>query len=231
MKLLKLASVTLALVSSSAAMAGTVNAVASFSVLGDIVQQVGGEHVKVTSLIGPGSDPHTFSPTPQDSITLNKADVVFVSGLGLEGWTDRLVSASGYKGDVITASEGIQTRSMIDDGEKMVDPHAWNSMANGVTYATNVMNALIKADPEDADYFKQHGEAYIKQLNELNTWAIDTFKAIPKEKRKVLTSTMPLAISVLNTVLNLWRLKASRLSQRRVHNMSQVLLIRSKRRR
>lgn len=188
MKLLKLASVTLALVSSSAAMAGTVNAVASFSVLGDIVQQVGGEHVKVTSLIGPGSDPHTFSPTPQDSITLNKADVVFVSGLGLEGWTDRLVSASGYKGDVITASEGIQTRSMIDDGEKMVDPHAWNSMANGVTYATNVMNALIKADPEDADYFKQHGEAYIKQLNELNTWAIDTFKAIPKEKRKVLTS-------------------------------------------
>ncbi|CAM2830871.1 metal ABC transporter solute-binding protein, Zn/Mn family [Vibrio rarus] len=188
MKLLKLAGVTLALATSSAAMAGTVNAVASFSVLGDIVQQVGGEHVAVTTLIGAGSDPHSFSPAPQDSVTLNKADVVFVSGLGLEGWMDRLVKASGYKHEVVTASNGIQTRSMIDDGEKIIDPHAWNSMANGVTYATNVMNALIKADPEDAAYFKQHGEQYIKQLSELNDWAVATFKAIPREKRKVLTS-------------------------------------------
>ncbi|WP_261816921.1 metal ABC transporter solute-binding protein, Zn/Mn family [Vibrio gallicus] len=188
MKALKLAGVTFALVSSSAAMAGTVNAVASFSILGDIVQQVGGEHVQVTTLIAPGSDAHAFSPTPQDSVTLNKADVVFVSGLGLEGWQDRLVKASGYKGEVITASTGIQSRSMIDDGEKMVDPHAWNSMANGVTYATNVMNALIEADPEDASYFKQNGEQYIKQLQQLDAWAKQTFNAIPKQKRKVLTS-------------------------------------------
>uniref|UniRef100_UPI00235DCD43 metal ABC transporter solute-binding protein, Zn/Mn family n=2 Tax=Serratia TaxID=613 RepID=UPI00235DCD43 len=71
------------------------------------------------------------------------------------GWIDRLVSASGYKGQVITASQGINTRQMEEDGKQITDPHAWNSMKNGVQYATNVMNALIAADPEDANYFRQ----------------------------------------------------------------------------
>ncbi|WP_199482162.1 metal ABC transporter solute-binding protein, Zn/Mn family [Vibrio owensii] len=188
MKLLKVATIITALASSNVAMAGTVNAVASFSVLGNIVQEVGGKHVNVTSLVGPSSDPHTFSPSPQDSITLNRADIVFVNGLGLEGWMSRLVEASGYKNEVINASDGIKTRSMIDEGERIIDPHAWNSLVNGVTYTTNVMNALSKVDPEDADYFKHRGEAYIKQLNELNKWAKETFSSIPKERRKVLTS-------------------------------------------
>ena len=188
MKFFKVAGIALALVGSNAAMAGTVNAVASFSVLGDIVHQVGGEHVNVTSLIKPESDPHTFSPSPKDSVTVNKADLVFVNGLGLEGWMDRLISASGYKGDVVVVSNGIKTRSMIDDGEKMTDPHAWNSMANGIIYANNVMNALIKADPEDAAYFKARGTQYIQQLQQLDNWAKKEFNSIPKEKRKLLTS-------------------------------------------
>ncbi|MDN3700130.1 metal ABC transporter solute-binding protein, Zn/Mn family [Vibrio artabrorum] len=187
-KALKYPSVVLALVCSTSVMAKTVNTVTSFSVLGDIVQEVGGEHVQVLSLIGPDSDPHVFSPTPKDSVTLNKADVVFISGLGLEGWIERLVKASGYKGQVITASNGIQTRSMIDDGKTIVDPHAWNSMANGIIYATNIMNALIAADPQDATYFKEHGQNYIAKLTKLDNWAKDTFNAIPKEKRRVLTS-------------------------------------------
>lgn len=188
LKAMKISSATLVLLCSTSVMAKTVNTVASFSVLADIVKQVGGEHVEVTSLIGPNSDPHAFYPTPKDSVTLNQADVVFISGFGLEGWMERLVKASGYKGEVITASTGIKTRSMIDDGEKMVDPHAWNSMANGIVYATNVMNTLIAADPEDADYFKERGQRYIAELTKLDNWAVDTFNAIPKEKRKVLTS-------------------------------------------
>lgn len=169
-------------------LANTVNTVASFSVLADIVKEVGGEHVKVKSLVGFDGDPHSFEPTPQDSQVLLKADAVFVSGLGMEGWMDRLISASGYKGKVIVASQGITTRTMEDEGRIVTDPHAWNSMKNGEVYATNVMNALIAIDPEDADYFRQRGLAYITELQKLDDWAKTEFAAVPAEKRKVLTS-------------------------------------------
>lgn len=188
MKVLPVSLAAAALLSSPLAMAKTVDAVASFSILGDIVQEVGGEHVKVTTLVGPDGDPHSFEPSPKDSKAINASDVVFVSGLGLEGWIDRLVTASGYKGHVVTASEGVNSRKMEEDGKQITDPHAWNSMANGVIYATNVMNALIKADPEDADYFHQRGTAYIEQLQKLDAWAKTEFTGIPQSKRKVLTS-------------------------------------------
>ncbi|QBJ08627.1 metal ABC transporter substrate-binding protein [Rahnella aquatilis] len=188
MKLLPVSLAVAALLSSPLAMAKTVNAVASFSILGDIVQEVGGEHVKVTTLVGPDGDPHSFEPSPKDSKAINASDVVFVSGLGLEGWIDRLVTASGYKGHLVTASEGVNSRKMEEDGKQITDPHAWNSMANGVIYATNVMNALIKVDPEDADYFRQRGTAYIEQLQKLDAWAKTEFTGIPQSKRKVLTS-------------------------------------------
>ncbi|MFS2222482.1 metal ABC transporter substrate-binding protein [Pantoea sp. B65] len=188
MKKLSLTLAVAALFTSPLALAKTVETVASFTVLADIVQQVGGEHVKVKSLVGPNGDPHSFEPTPQDSQALAQAEVVFVSGLGMEGWMDRLVKASGYQGKVIVASQGIDTRKMEEDGVIITDPHAWNSMHNGVVYATNVMNALIAADPQDADYFRQHGAAYISQLNQLDSWAQQTFKAIPNAKRQVLTS-------------------------------------------
>jgi zinc/manganese transport system substrate-binding protein len=188
MKVLPVSLAVVALLSSPLAMAKTVNAVTSFSILGDIVQEVGGEHVKVTSLVGPDGDPHSFEPSPKDSKAINASDVVFVSGLGLEGWIDRLVTASGYKGHLVTASEGVNSRKMEEDGKQITDPHAWNSMANGVIYATNVMNALIKADPQDADYFRQRGKAYIEQLQKLDSWAKTEFAGIPQSKRKVLTS-------------------------------------------
>lgn len=188
MKKLPLSLAIGALLISPLSMAKTVNAVASFTVLADIVKQVGGEHVSVKSLVGPNGDPHTFEPTPQDSQALAKADIVFVSGLGLEGWMDRLVSASGYKGEPVVASRGVSTRSMEEEGKTVTDPHAWNSMYNGVIYATNVMNALIKADPQDADAIRRSGENYIQKLQALDSWAQTSFATVPAAKRKVLTS-------------------------------------------
>ena len=188
MKGLSITLVAAALLSSPLVMANTVNAVASFSVLSDIVKQIGGEHVKVASLVGPNGDPHSFEPSPQDSKLLSQADLVFVSGLGLEGWMDRLVSASGYRGQPVVASTGITTRSMEEEGKTITDPHAWNSMQNGVIYATNVMNALVKADPDDAAQIRQRGENYIQQLQALDRWAKTAFDRVPAERRKVLTS-------------------------------------------
>ncbi|MDX5628718.1 MULTISPECIES: metal ABC transporter substrate-binding protein [unclassified Brenneria] len=170
------------------AMARNLDVVASFSVLGDMVSHIGGDRVTVTDLVKPNGDPHEFEPSPQDSKTLAKADVVFVSGLGLEGWMDRLITASGYQGKTIVASEGIAALHMEEDGKIVTDPHAWNSMGNGVIYAHNIVEALAAADPQNADYFRRQGEAYIQQLQELDRYAKKTFAAIPAEKRKVLTS-------------------------------------------
>lgn len=174
--------------SSQAALAKNLNVVASFTVLADMAKQVGGEHVTVKSLVGPDGDPHSFEPSPQDSVALSKADVVIVSGLGMEGWMDRLVSASGYKGKVIVASEGISTRKMIDDGKDITDPHAWNSAENGAIYAQNITKALVAADPEDAAAINDSGSEYVTRLKLLDSWAKTRFEAIPKSKRKVLTS-------------------------------------------
>ncbi|WP_336819602.1 MULTISPECIES: metal ABC transporter substrate-binding protein [unclassified Cedecea] len=174
--------------SSQMAAAKTLNVVASFTVLADMAKQVGGDHVKVTSLVGPDGDPHSFEPSPKDSVALRNADVVIVSGLGMEGWMDRLVTASGYKGKVIVASQGINTRSMEEDGKSITDPHAWNSAANGAIYAENIAAALVAADPQDAAAIRKSGDSYAARLKQLDGWAKKRFADVPQAKRKVLTS-------------------------------------------
>ncbi len=179
----------LALVGAAApAAAKTVEAVASFTVLADVVKQVGGDHVNVGTLVGPNGDPHVFEPTPDDAKRLKAADIVFVSGLGLEGWMDRLISASGYKGKPVVASRGIKTIRMEDDGKTVTDPHVWNSAANVLVWIRNIEAALAAADPEDAAAFKDNAERYSKQVQDLDTLAKETFAAVPAARRKVLTS-------------------------------------------
>jgi zinc/manganese transport system substrate-binding protein len=170
------------------AQAKPIEAVASFTVLADMVQNVGGDHVHVTSLIGPNGDPHAYEPTPNDAQALKRANLVFVSGLHLEGWLDRLIKASGYQGQPVELSNGIKTRSMEEDGKRITDPHAWNSAANGVVYVRNIISALQKADPANASDYQAKGEQYIQQLEQLDAYARAQVQAIPSDKRKVLTS-------------------------------------------
>lgn len=170
------------------AQAKPIEAVASFTVIADMVQNVGGDHVHVTSLIGPNGDPHAYEPTPNDAQALKRADLVFVSGLHLEGWLDRLIKASGYQGQPVVLSNGIKTRSMEEDGKRITDPHAWNSAANGVVYVRNIISALQKADPANASDYQAKGEQYIQQLEQLDAYARAQVQAIPSDKRKVLTS-------------------------------------------
>ena len=170
------------------AQAKPIEAVASFTVIADMVQNVGGDHVHVTSLIGPNGDPHAYEPTPNDAQALKRADLVFVSGLHLEGWLDRLIKASGYQGQPVVLSNGIKTRSMEEDGKRITDPHAWNSAANGVVYVRNIISALQKADPANASDYQAKGDQYIQQLEQLDAYARAQVQAIPSDKRKVLTS-------------------------------------------
>ncbi len=168
--------------------AKTINVVTSFTILQDMVQQIGGSHVHVTTLVGPDGDPHSFEPSAKDSAALHNADVVIVSGLGLEGWMDRLIQASGFKGNMVVASTGVQPLKMEEDSKSITDPHAWNSAANGMLYAKNIKSALEKADPQDASEIDRYGHRYVERLRGLDDWAKKQFAVVPQSQRNVLTS-------------------------------------------
>ncbi len=178
----------LALTGTTALAGEPVKVVASFTVLADVVSQVGGEHVTVSSLVGPNGDPHEFEPSPADAKALKAAKVTFISGEGLEGWMERLISASGYEGKPVVVSEGIALRSMEEDGQTMTDPHVWNSPVNVKVWVDNIEAALAKVDPEDAAAFKANATAYKARLDAMNTYAHEKFDPIPEASRKILTS-------------------------------------------
>ncbi len=173
---------------SGAASAKTLNAVASFTVLADVVKQVGGDHINVRSLVGPNGDPHEFEPSPDDAKALKDADITFVSGEGLESWFEKLVSASGYSGKPFVVSKGIKTHEMEDDGKTVTDPHVWNSPVNVKIWVANIEKALASADPADAADFKANAAKYSKELDDLNVYAKSVIDTVPKDRRKILTS-------------------------------------------
>ncbi len=170
------------------ASARTLNAVASFTVLADVVKQVGGDHVQVKSLVPPNGDPHEFEPSPDDARALKGADITFISGEGLETWFARLAKASGYAGKPVVASAGIRTYTLQEDGKTVTDPHVWNSAANVLIWVSNIEKALSASDPEDAADFKANAARYSAELRELDAYAHKAIGAVPAERRKVLTS-------------------------------------------
>ena len=170
------------------AAARTLQVVASFTVLADMVRQVGGDRVQVSSLVGPNGDPHAYEPSPDDARRLKAADVVFINGLGLEGWMTRLVTASGAQGKPVVATEGLRTRRMDEDGRPVIDPHAWNSMANAPGYIGNIVRALSAADPDGAAGYRERGARYGTELQALDAYARQQVASVPPARRKVLTS-------------------------------------------
>ncbi len=162
--------------------------VASFSILGDIVKNVGGDRVEVTTLVGPDGDAHVFEPTPADARSVAGADVVFVNGLGFEGWMERLIQASGYQGPLVVASDGVRSRTMDEDGQSVTDPHAWQDLSNGRLYVENVAAGLAAADPQGAAAYRAAAAAYAVELAAKDKWVRDELAAVPEGQRKIITS-------------------------------------------
>ena len=162
--------------------------VATFSILADLVAQVGGGLVSVTALVGPGADVHAFQPRPSDVARLARAAVVVENGLGLEGWLSRLVRSSGFKGRVIVASAGIPVRTFQEDGRTVTDPHIWQDPARARRMVATIAAGLASADPAHADVYAARAsdyEARIKRADDAITRAV---AAVPKRKREIITS-------------------------------------------
>ncbi|GGF37102.1 metal ABC transporter substrate-binding protein [Youhaiella tibetensis] len=170
------------------ALAAPVNAVASFSILGDMVARVGGDRVALTTIVGPNADTHVYEPTPTDAANVGKAQVFFVSGLGFEGWMDRLVEATGYKGQLVVASERVSSRTMDEDGETITDPHAWQSLSNGLIYVANIAKALCSVDAEGCQTYEANAKAYSDEISALDAEVKAQIASVPEAKRKVITT-------------------------------------------
>ncbi len=158
--------------------------VASFSLLADMAQQVGGSAVQVTALVGPDADAHVFTPTPLDVRRLAQADLVIVNGLGFEGWLDRLVRAAGYRGTVVAATAGITPRQ----GGRHADPHAWQSLVHAQRYVENIRAAIVQARPSTAPQVNARAAAYTRELAALDASIRTRLAAVPAEDRHVMTS-------------------------------------------
>ena len=160
------------------------NVVASFSILGDFVRNVGGDRVSVTTLVGPDSDAHVYSPTPADAKRIADAKLVFVNGLGFEGWLPRLVKSAGGKATIVTATSGI---TPLKSGSA-ADPHAWQSVANAKVYVANIRDALAAADPANAEAFKANASRYLTDLDALDREVREAVAQIPESRRKVIST-------------------------------------------
>lgn len=169
--------------------------VASFSILADMVREVGGDHIEVTALVGPDGDAHAFDPSPADAKALAEAKLFVINGLGFEPWQKKLVEASSFLGPVVVASEGVAVRH-IENGDEhhshedheAFDPHAWQDLKNGIVYVKNIAAALAKADPAHAKDHEQRAQIYAAKLEALDASIRGRLAEIPEAKRKVITS-------------------------------------------
>ncbi|MEK6574713.1 MAG: metal ABC transporter substrate-binding protein, partial [Chloroflexota bacterium] len=167
---------------------GKLKVVATFSVLGDLVQNVGGDKIELHTLVAPGVDTHTFEPSPADNRTLAEASLVFENGLGFETWLDDLYTSSGSKAERVAVSDGIEPLKVEGNDRGEFDPHVWHSAAHAIQMTRNIRDALAKADPANASAYQANAETYIAQLQELDSWILNEVKSLPEARRKLVTT-------------------------------------------
>ena len=182
--------------------------VATFSILGDMVERIGGEHVDVTTLVGPDGDTHVYRPTPSDARAVSEAKIPVVNGLQFEGWLDRLIDASDFSGVRVVATVGIDLiaadhdahddhdadddHAAHDDSDAhdhgVFDPHGWQSLRNATVYVDNITAALAKADPGNAGAFYRNREVYVDEIEALDSEIRTMVAGLPAGSRTVVTS-------------------------------------------
>lgn len=198
-----------------AAQAQALTVVTSFSIIDDMVKNVAGDKAKVLNLVGADSDVHSFELSPSDVAKLSgreKPVLFFVNGLGLDDWSQRMVKAAGFEGQVVVLTEGIKERK-FDEGDDEhhddhheehadvadshehdhhhhgdIDPHAWQSLANAQVYVDNIAKALVQADPENTAYYQANAKAYKLELSTLHQEISEAFKPLAHERRYIVTS-------------------------------------------
>lgn len=178
------------------AWAEPINVLSSFSILGDVTQQLGGNRVKVNTLIGANQDAHTYQMKAQDVKKIQDAKLIVLNGLQFERADIRRATQNSGK-KIINATQGIQAMPMPEHDHEhgheghdhgAFDPHAWHDPVLMKTYANNITNGLIAIDPQGKSYYQQRLQQYQQQLDQLHTWAQQQFASVPVANRKAMTA-------------------------------------------
>jgi zinc/manganese transport system substrate-binding protein len=174
-----------------------IKAVATFSILGDLLAEVAGDKVGLSVLVGPDIDAHAYQPRPTDARALADAKVLVSNGLGFEGWIDRLAKAAPFKGRAIVATAGVATlKAGGDHGHAHAhghshgqgpDPHCWQDVQRVRTYVANIAKGLAEADPANAAHYRDRAQAFDGRLVELDSWVKQEIAKVPADKRRAIT--------------------------------------------
>jgi manganese/iron transport system substrate-binding protein len=165
--------------------------VATTSLVGDVVSQVGGDKIQLEVLLPLGTDPHSFSPTPRDASIIADAAIVFANGVGLEEFLKPLMDNIGGASKVVEVSQGIVYRSLVEQGSRsnlpIDDPHTWMDPNNIIIWVNNIVSALSNVDPTNLAYYVENGQNYQAKLKDLDTWIRSEVSIIPEQNRKLVT--------------------------------------------
>ncbi|WP_285962624.1 metal ABC transporter solute-binding protein, Zn/Mn family [Pseudomonas tohonis] len=162
--------------------------VTTFSILADITREIGGDDIQLTNLVGADADAHVFEPAPAQVRAVLEADLVIANGLGFEPWLERLLANGEARGTRIDASKGVVPIRVLEDDQRLVDPHAWQSLGNAEIYARNITQALVQLVPARAAAFEARRDAWLGRLGALRQSIAPRLMALPPERRRVLTS-------------------------------------------
>lgn len=170
-------------------------AVATFSILGDLLAEVAGDKVELSVVVGPDIDAHAYQPRPTDARALAEAKVLVSNGLGFEGWIDRLAKAAPFKGKAIVATAGVATlKAGAGHGHSHghshghgPDPHCWQDVQRARTYVANIAKGLAEADPANAAYYRERAQAFDRRLVDLDAWVKAEIAKVPADKRRAIT--------------------------------------------
>jgi zinc/manganese transport system substrate-binding protein len=166
--------------------------VATFSILGNLASEVGGDRIELATLVGADTDAHTYQPKPADARALATAQALVSNGLGFEGWIDRLAKAAPFKGRAIVASAGVATLTAAPTpGHSHAhgpDPHCWQDVGRARRYVTNIVAGLAAADAANANHYRERGQLYDQRLAELDRWVKAEIAKVPAGQRRAITS-------------------------------------------
>jgi ABC-type Zn uptake system ZnuABC Zn-binding protein ZnuA len=186
-------------VATSGATGNGIKAIATTSILADLVKNVGGDRVQVQTLLAPGTDPHTYAPTPSDVQALAESQIIFENGLGLEEWLAELTENAGGTRPTIVASQGLTPleRNEAAGGaaehqhgtsEQHGDPHMWFDVRNTIRYVENIRDGLKQVDSAAAGTYDANAAAYIEQLKQLDAEIVKLVETVPAARRKLITN-------------------------------------------
>jgi ABC-type Zn uptake system ZnuABC Zn-binding protein ZnuA len=179
------------LAASSSCVVSQVTALCTTTIVGDVVREIAGDDVSVTVLLPVGADPHAFQASPRDAIAVEAADLVFLSGAGLEGSLAPLLQAA--RGRIVDLSSGLTLRQREAGAadphpeEGGVDPHVWFDPRNVAAWSETIAQALAEADPDRASLYRARANAYQKEIGELDLWIRDRVATVPGEARHLVT--------------------------------------------